>query len=875
MDVEQLKEFYHKKGNKMSVKRGGRFTKNHFSLPKQTIDNSEKTNDMTPITIKNTLTEYPKIDQSILPEPLQANEFNFVNENIQFFGEDKDIDLYMNTFVEKLNLVLSKSRTKSTNEKVMKDNPESVKQKRKSKDKSKESQAYALLEDLFPDIEILKVFKGELYKKKEVKGFDVLSVESYGQKIPFGIIVDIGQYYVQNGDLMSAPRIQISVDVENRKVYPLNYEAHNTIPQTFQEYYDWSKAFILKDTRYFDTLNFMLLWFKNLKDQGFGGNIFEKQDIKEGKKKESRKEKIALVKKYRFVEDHPLLILDTDSKQWESAYDEFKSEIEEYGKAKKGEWELIDADVKDTRGKKKEAKTSKKSTFKPKFKPGQRAIWTSSKGTKHHGVIVSVDEANPGTYLFRGDDWNGDADNVNESGLRKEGKRPKKVKERKTEPKGVGHVDIQVSFIKSFVLMQGKTKTKEQILNLYRRIEKAAIELKIRKSSQYAEQITYIIHFLKDSYNDKKYNIEIPKGKFDGLYKIAYSEKQQSSVLFIKRYLGLFGKENIEDKAKALLDSIKMTIKSGKIQKEDIHFDKLESIQANLEGFLLKSKKLFPENFDLKGLVKFSDSKLSINKKSKQTIKKKSQKEPFKKGVIKSLKSKKVYPGHVEERVPAQIKKVFVNSTPETIYGIKLPPGVISSNKLKTMEFETIKLKGDWSKLIGEPTKPFHIMIYGTGGMGKSTQSIHFAKYMASEHGFNVLYVAKEEGIGNTIKEKFERLHAFDNNIFLVENEIPKDLSYFDLIVLDSVNELDMSPDSMRELQGRNPALSTLQIFKVRKDGVFLGESDFKHLCQAELVCEQGYCHSVKNRFGGNEWAKIKDFTFNDTQIKDLRKVKI
>jgi hypothetical protein len=35
-------------------------------------------------------------------------------------------------------------------------------------------------------------------------------------------------------------------------------------------------------------------------------------------------------------------------------------------------------------------------------------------------------------------------------------------------------------------------------------------------------------------------------------------------------------------------------------------------------------------------------------------------------------------------------------------------------------------------------------------------------------------------------------------------------------------------------------------------EGHFLGLSDFGHLCQAELVCQDSYCQAQKNRFGGN-----------------------
>ncbi len=47
-------------------------------------------------------------------------------------------------------------------------------------------------------------------------------------------------------------------------------------------------------------------------------------------------------------------------------------------------------------------------------------------------------------------------------------------------------------------------------------------------------------------------------------------------------------------------------------------------------------------------------------------------------------------------------------------------------------------------------------------------------------------------------------------------------------------------------------SLSSWQIFKATKNDKFLRQSDFEHLCQAELVCEDGFCQAHKNRFGSN-----------------------
>jgi len=65
---------------------------------------------MITITRKNLLTEYPKIQQSILPKELKREEFDFVIE--AFDDDDENIVEFIDTFIEKLNEVLEKPQFK-------------------------------------------------------------------------------------------------------------------------------------------------------------------------------------------------------------------------------------------------------------------------------------------------------------------------------------------------------------------------------------------------------------------------------------------------------------------------------------------------------------------------------------------------------------------------------------------------------------------------------------------------------------------------------------------------------------------------------------------------------------------------------------------
>ena len=108
---------------------------------------------------------------------------------------------------------------------------------------------------------------------------------------------------------------------------------------------------------------------------------------------------------------------------------------------------------------------------------------------------------------------------------------------------------------------------------------------------------------------------------------------------------------------------------------------------------------------------------------------------------------------------------------------------VINSNDLRGMEFETLRLKSPYLELIGDPSKNFKAMVFGEPKGGKSTFCINFAKFLAENHG-KVLYCGIEEQVGYTIKEKFDRLNAYHQNLDIAE-AIPDNLSSYDFIFID------------------------------------------------------------------------------------------
>ena len=177
---------------------------------------------------------------------------------------------------------------------------------------------------------------------------------------------------------------------------------------------------------------------------------------------------------------------------------------------------------------------------------------------------------------------------------------------------------------------------------------------------------------------------------------------------------------------------------------------------------------------------------------------------------------------------------------------------ILNSTELAGLEFEILHTDGIFHELIGNPSLPFYVMLYGLPGSGKSTLTIQLAKYLASK-GLRVLYYAKEEstrhGFSYTLKEKLDRLNAYHENLFFAAS-LPENLTPYDVLVIDSVNEAELTKDQIERLQNDYPNLSMLLIFQSTKDGQFRGDQTWQHLVDTVIKVENGVATTGKNRFG-------------------------
>jgi hypothetical protein len=336
----------------------------------------------------------------------------------------------------------------------------------------------------------------------------------------------------------------------------------------------------------------------------------------------------------------------------------------------------------------------------------------------------------------------------------------------------------EIKLIKRYVNMNDKQKTQEEIIRFINTLQKAIVEKKVRKSSEYSKHIEFIQDDLIKVYErmGSKTLYYIPQAKLAELEKIVGIEKVYPSMLYLKKYLSVIGKSGMKQKATQLLGQLQKAVDKKKILKDDKYATQLQEIFVTLKTF--------------------------IDNPTQKTI-------------------------EIDEQALSGLQGA-VDGCDCNLNGLDYTkPTVMNSMDFAKMQFETIGLKGKWFNLIGDPSPNFSTMVFGKPKMGKSYLCIDFAGYLARNHG-NVLYVAKEEGLDFTLQKKLNDKDVKHPNLF-VASELLDNLHPYQYIFLDSVNKLGLSAEDLTALRKKYPHKSFVFIFQTTKDGNFRGANSFQH----------------------------------------------
>lgn len=349
-------------------------------------------------------------------------------------------------------------------------------------------------------------------------------------------------------------------------------------------------------------------------------------------------------------------------------------------------------------------------------------------------------------------------------------------------------IEDELKFMKRFVLLDGKTKSPEQILNFLNALQKAIIERHIRKTSPYASEIKIIQEKLVQLYNNMSgsLTIHLKPETVKQMSVLVKSEKVMPSVNFMKRYVRLQGKPDVREKVKKLLGDMKKAVSKGILTKGDKYADRVNAMFKHMNEFMEESDKhdaLDISKHELNGLM----------------------------GILQGCGCG--LSGVDDEETETPVRKQDTR--------------IMNSQDFAKMKFNTIGFTGKWLNFIGDPSKGFTAMVFGRPKMGKSYLCMEFAGYLARNHG-KVLYVAKEEKLDATLQKKLNDLRVEHPNLDFVA-ALPDDISQYNFVIIDSVNKMGLEPADLDELKAENPNVSFIYVFQSTKNGAFRGSQHFQH----------------------------------------------
>lgn len=197
---------------------------------------------------------------------------------------------------------------------------------------------------------------------------------------------------------------------------------------------------------------------------------------------------------------------------------------------------------------------------------------------------------------------------------------------------------------------------------------------------------------------------------------------------------------------------------------------------------------------------------------------------------------------------------------------------VMPSTDFTNLQFNALGFTGKWLDFIGDPAPGFTAMVFGMPKMGKSYLCVDFAGYLARNQG-KVLYVAKEEKLDATLQKKLKDKEVAHENLF-VADALPKDLSPYEFIFLDSVNKLGLTPKDLDALKASNKGKSFIYIFQATKGGKFKGNNEFQHDVDVVIeVPEQGKAVQFGRFNQGGELDIFGDNSMSDAEeLSGVRK---
>lgn len=175
---------------------------------------------------------------------------------------------------------------------------------------------------------------------------------------------------------------------------------------------------------------------------------------------------------------------------------------------------------------------------------------------------------------------------------------------------------------------------------------------------------------------------------------------------------------------------------------------------------------------------------------------------------------------------------------------------IMSANDYKGMNIPLIHFKGAFKLLLSKGREKFYKLVGGLPEQGKSSYCVKFATYYAKNHG-RVLYLpAEQSGDNLDFQDVLRRVNgegfdidkeAHTYNI----NQLLARIRGYDLIVLDSINDMNLSRADVKAL---NKKVAIMGVMQSTKAGGFKGEQGFLHDCDKFILIDKLAASASKSR---------------------------
>lgn len=393
----------------------------------------------------------------------------------------------------------------------------------------------------------------------------------------------------------------------------------------------------------------------------------------------------------------------------------------------------------------------------------------------------------------------------------------------------VERVDDEITLIKRYLRCHNKNKTKAQLLNILKAVQKAILERRVNKKSMYGTEIMQIQDSLIGIIQEREtsFDVTIDSKRLERYMEIAESVAPMVSISLLKRYVNLQEQPGVKEKAKRLKHDIERAFELQKITSSDKYYSQVCHALRNIER---SPNSPYISSTQLTGI----------------------------KELWEGTKGKKGL-GFIPTIVAAAAGGMVQAITNKALNGTD--DGVMSIEQAKNAKFEEIGFTGEFLKLIGRACKPLSLFLYGYGGSGKSGLALKLSEAF-NKLGNKVLYIAGEQYGTPTFTELLKATDISGNENFKIVRELGRlDLADFDLIVIDSKESLGLyKSKDFENLRASYPDKNFIITSQATKSGDYSGDGKWYNVMDTFVFCENGKASTIgeKNRWGGK--AEIQLF---------------